>query len=76
MMGSSDQNLREAIAALKRYGKLEYRGVSFVEAAKIYSGKQEECYTGLYLVSTDNEVVTPESVSLAEAFRVGKQFFL
>ncbi len=63
-------NIEEAKRELKRLGKLDYRGVRFVETMK------NGAYTGRYNVIVDSEVFTDQPVSLTESFEFAKKYFM
>lgn len=67
-------NIAEAKQFLKKYGRLQYRGVQFFETIKIVGNSHQQ--TGKYIVKADGEIITPAAVSLSRAFVVGKKFFL
>ena len=66
------KSVAEAKKTLKKFGRVDFRGVSFVEIVHQSSG-QWQSYSGTYRVSSDKEKLMARSITAAfrEAARRG-----
>lgn len=68
--------IRQAKESLKKYGSLDFRGVSFRETVRMRNNWYE--YTGRYIVTPDGHdapVNLGDSASLTKAFEIAKPYF-